>query len=130
MEICQRLFEVRKELKKSQLQMAEELGISGTAYKTYEKGTKSLPLQIVIDLHEKYNISVSWLILGGGQMKDLPPVGLVRNAYLAAKTFQEECNLSMDLEEEANLIQKMFARLYQEANKKEDVVNIEERKTV
>lgn len=95
--------------------MAENLGISGTAYKTYEKGTKSLPLQVVVDLHRKYNISVSWLVLGSGQMKDLPPTKLVRNAYLGAKTFQEECNLNLTAEEEVLLIEKLFSQLYDEA---------------
>ncbi|MTI18567.1 XRE family transcriptional regulator [Rhodobacteraceae bacterium RKSG542] len=114
MDFPKRLLALRKSLDKRQLQFADELGISGTAYKTYEKGTKTIPTQVLVNICEKYQVSPGWLLMGTGKMKDEPPTKLVRAAILAAKAFQEECDLDLQPEQEAQLICKMFDQLYAE----------------
>lgn len=116
MGIHSRLLSVRKELGKRQLEFAEELGVSGTAYKTYEKGSQVVPTSIVLQLAERYSISPNWLLLGIGGMHNEPPTQLVLSAITAAKTIIDEFEFKPNADQELQLIKKMFEQSYSERN--------------
>ncbi len=112
MQINSRLLAVRKELGKRQLEFAEELGVSGTAYKTYEKGSQIVPTAIVLQLAQRYSISPNWLLLGVGAMRNEPPTHLVKSAISAAQAVIEEFHFQPEQDQEMQLICKMFEQLY------------------
>lgn len=116
MEIHNRLLVVRKNLDKRQLEFAEELGVSGTAYKTYEKGSQVVPTSIVLQLSERYSISPNWLLLGVGTMRQEPPTHLVKSAISAARAVIDEFDFKPDPDQEMQLICKMFDQLFAESH--------------
>ncbi|KZL24707.1 helix-turn-helix domain-containing protein [Pseudovibrio sp. WM33] len=114
MEIHNRLLVVRKNLDKRQLEFAEELGVSGTAYKTYEKGSQVVPTSILLQLAERYSISPNWLLLGIGGMRNEPPTHLVVSAIQAARAVIDEFDFKPDPDQEVQLICKMFEQRFTE----------------
>jgi len=64
-----RLSTVRGRLK--QTEFARELGINLTTYRNYEEG-RNIPLEFIIYLHKKCNISLNWLLTGEGRMEHDP----------------------------------------------------------
>ncbi|KZL24253.1 helix-turn-helix transcriptional regulator [Pseudovibrio sp. Ad37] len=113
MEIHERLRMVRKHLDKKQLEFADELGVSGTSYKNYEGNVTPVPSAVLIQLSKEYAISASWLLLGRGDMLEPSPIRLVKSAVLAAKTIIDEFGFKPDVNQEAELVCKMFRELYE-----------------
>ena len=62
--IARRLIAVRERLKKSQSEFADILNIAKNTLNGYEKGTRPLTLETARRIHERYNISVDWLLFG------------------------------------------------------------------
>ncbi|WP_161831333.1 helix-turn-helix transcriptional regulator [Pseudovibrio sp. POLY-S9] len=113
MTIGQRLAAVRKCQKKTQIDFSRELGISNTAYKTYEKGTSVPPTDLIMKLASNYSISADWLLFGYGQMSERTPIKMIKAAVLAAHSFAEESKLDLDSDQMAQLVCKMFEQIYE-----------------
>ncbi|SHK48301.1 helix-turn-helix domain-containing protein [Hespellia stercorisuis] len=46
----------------SQLQVADQLGIQREVYRRYEKGTRTIPIDLLIKLADFYNTSLDYLV--------------------------------------------------------------------
>ncbi|MFR8774877.1 MAG: helix-turn-helix domain-containing protein [Eggerthellaceae bacterium] len=57
-----RIRPLRKKLKMTQKQMAEQLFIDQSALATYENGTREIPIDILVKLSKMYGISVDYLL--------------------------------------------------------------------
>ncbi len=57
-----RIRSLRKKLKMTQKQMAEQLFIDQSALATYENGTREIPIDILVKLSKIYGISVDYLL--------------------------------------------------------------------
>ena len=75
------LREIRKALKKSQQEMAEELGVSQKAVSTYEDPEYIIPENIIKLLELKYNINREYLTSGTGEMFTENPEKLLLERY-------------------------------------------------
>lgn len=64
-----RLKEFRKELRLTQLEIAEILGMSQTGYSKYETGDNDIPTDILIKLARYYNTNIDYL-LGESNIKE------------------------------------------------------------
>ncbi len=64
----ERLKEVRKYLKLSQKEMAEELGVPVTAISKYEIGRVKPASDMLIKINHKFKINLNWLLTGEGEM--------------------------------------------------------------
>lgn len=53
---------LRKEHKKSVIEVAEYLNISPTLYEQYENGTELMPVEYFIKLADLYNISLDYIV--------------------------------------------------------------------
>jgi transcriptional regulator with XRE-family HTH domain len=68
-----RIAEVRRFANLSQVQLAEQLGISKPGLANYERGVRVPPASLVVDLCVAHKIDPAWLLTGRGSMleKDL-----------------------------------------------------------
>lgn len=64
----QRLAHVREYLELSQEKMAGRLGTSLRAYANYERGERTIPIDVVRALYEKCTVDPVWLLSGEGAM--------------------------------------------------------------
>jgi len=65
----------RKAIKKTQSQLAEELGIDPSEIAAIEKGAPGLKINHLHYLNKKYGLNINWMLCKGGGMfvKDHPP---------------------------------------------------------
>lgn len=58
----ERLKTLRKELKMSQSDIGEILGIMQTVYSRYERGAGTIPVEHLLKLAELYNVSTDYIL--------------------------------------------------------------------
>lgn len=58
----ERLRQLRKELKLSQSDVGEVLGIMQTVYSRYERGSQTIPLEYVMKLSDLYGVSIDYML--------------------------------------------------------------------
>ena len=59
--LAKRLKELRERLNINQSDFADSLGLRKQTYAAYEKTINKPPIDILIKIAEKYNISIDWL---------------------------------------------------------------------
>ena len=64
MSITERLQAIRKKQGLTQEKFAEVLGLSHSAYKTYERGERVIPSTVYETLFEKFDVDPTWLLTG------------------------------------------------------------------
>jgi len=63
-----RFSRFRKQINKTQQQLADELGIYQSTITSFEKGKTFPNLKYLFHVHEKYGLDITWLITGKGDM--------------------------------------------------------------
>lgn len=58
----ERLRNLREDLDMTQSQIGEYLHISQRSYAHYEAGTRELPIEILIELADLYNVNLDYLV--------------------------------------------------------------------
>lgn len=64
-----RLRDMREDADLTQAQVAEMLGIAQTVYSRYERGFQTIPLGLLINLADRYEVSLDYLTGRTNQMK-------------------------------------------------------------
>lgn len=64
-----RLRDMREDADLTQAQVAEMLGIAQTVYSRYERGFQTIPLGLLINLADRYEVSIDFLVGRTNQMK-------------------------------------------------------------
>ena len=68
-----RIYDLREDRVIKQKAVAEYLGMDPTVYRRYEKGVRSVPVDVVIKLADYYKVSTDYLL---GRTDDpTPPTG-------------------------------------------------------
>lgn len=57
----QRLRDMREDADLNQTAVADYLGIQQTVYSRYERGARTIPLELLLQLAEFYNVSLDFL---------------------------------------------------------------------
>lgn len=57
-----RLRDLREDHDMTQRQLAEQLHISQNTYSQYENGVRQLPIEVLIQLSEIYNVSTDYIL--------------------------------------------------------------------
>ncbi len=57
-----RLRELRKELGMSQQDLGEILGVMQTVYSRYERGSVTIPVELLMKLADVYNVSTDYIL--------------------------------------------------------------------
>ncbi|MBM6826894.1 helix-turn-helix domain-containing protein [Mordavella massiliensis] len=58
----QRLEDLRIDNDKTQAEVAQYLGCQREVYRRYEKGTRQIPIDMLIQLSKLYNVSIDYLV--------------------------------------------------------------------
>lgn len=58
----QHIEDLRIDHDKTQLEIAEYLGCQREVYRRYEKGTRQIPVDMLIQLSKLYNVSIDYLV--------------------------------------------------------------------
>jgi len=64
----ERLKKIRENLKLTQKEIAEKVGISLRAWQNYELGLRKVPTNLVKTLYEQLSVNPIWLLTGEGPM--------------------------------------------------------------
>lgn len=70
LEIGRRLLEIREQLNLTQHEIAESLGVTPQWYGKVERGHSRPSIEMLIKLHSKYNIDLTFLLTGSDFSKD------------------------------------------------------------
>lgn len=89
-----RLEKIRNILKFNPNAFAKALNIPQPTYVRYEKGERKLSAELFLQLKEKFNININWLLTGEGEMFNSPPSLKLRKMplELAMKNFGRKLN--------------------------------------
>jgi len=94
-----RLKEVRKYLKLTQQQLADEIGEKWHKIKDVETNKNKLSVDIADKLREKYSISFDWLLTGKGEMcltEPTTPSNTLNNSVLIQGTTNGNININTE----------------------------------
>lgn len=64
----QRVAQVREHFELSQDKMARQLGLSLRAYANYERGERTIPVELLRALYKRFSVDPIWLLTGDGHM--------------------------------------------------------------
>lgn len=70
LEIGLRIKKIRQDRKITQVQLANQIGVSQTAIALWENGNRRIPLEIIDELSLILNISASYLLFGNADFSD------------------------------------------------------------
>lgn len=85
-----RLAIVRNDLALSQSAMAKALDLSLRGYINYESGARSLPMELLVRLNERFETDLNWLLLGARAVR-------IEHDLDALKAFQVELDEALSL---------------------------------
>lgn len=68
----QRLEDLRIDNDKTQAEIAQYLGCQREVYRRYEKGTRQIPVDMLIQLSKLYNVSIDYLLGLTNEKKPYP----------------------------------------------------------
>lgn len=110
----ERLLIVRKSTRLSQADFGASLGLSDRAYKNYELGIRKLPLDVLLDIAQKYETSIEWLITGEGSRSPPTTGEAVEAAVIAVREHFLATGKTPSLEKEAVIIRYVFEQILHE----------------
>lgn len=70
--LFKRIEDLRVDSDKTQAQIAEFLGCQREVYRRYEKGTRQIPVDMLIQLSKLYNVSIDYLVGLTNEKKPYP----------------------------------------------------------
>lgn len=109
--IQERLEMVRRSTGLSQAAFGERLGLSDRAYKNYELGIRDLPLRVALDISEKFEVNVGWLVTGDGA-RDAVTIGeAVEAAVIAVREHFIATGKKPTPEKEAAIVRYIFEEI-------------------
>jgi transcriptional regulator with XRE-family HTH domain len=85
-----RFKQVRKELKLTQVELANQLGVQQATITAYETGNRDITDRTVKALCEKYKVNETWLRTGEGEMFQPRPRTEVIAAFMTDLLLEEE----------------------------------------
>ncbi|WP_323008239.1 helix-turn-helix transcriptional regulator [Paracoccus sp. (in: a-proteobacteria)] len=111
MSVGERLAAFRKSLGKNQIQFAEELGVSQSAYKNYEREATDPPVSLAIKLCKEYGLSAEWLILGRSGMTAAMTDNIIESAVTVTRAFITENGFDISPEKEAKIVRYLVRKM-------------------
>lgn len=118
--LSERLQAVRRNEKLTQAEFAKAIGVSKRALTNYELALREIPLSVVLNVHEKFEVDLVWLAIGVGTSRIDKPAEVAANVAKAIKSFELKKNLQLSPEKTATVTSYLFKenirnRAYSEA---------------
>lgn len=109
--ISERLKDIRKIANKTQKEFANELGVSERNYKNYEYGNSFPSEELLKEINYQYNVSLTWLLTGRGEIFEAKSDLLRNNNSKTAKNFECSFKNFGKIQEVNNLLDSEMARI-------------------
>jgi transcriptional regulator with XRE-family HTH domain len=107
---AERLQELRKKLKKTQPEFAQDLGVGVTSYKFYELEKRDPPLSLVVKICEEYDVSADWLVLGSPLKNHVDLAEIIKKYVVFVREQNIEFKNIFTPEEEAEFVSLLVAQ--------------------
>jgi transcriptional regulator with XRE-family HTH domain len=114
MPINERLRVFRKKSKITQKELGEVLQVSQAAVAAYEKGTRSLSLELAEKITIRYNLSIDWLLTGKGEMFITEQNNDASVYKVECEKCDEQAQRVKELEQEVKSLKKSISELEQQ----------------
>ncbi len=112
-----RLAITRNEIGLSQAAMAEAIGVSHRAYHSYEKGKRGIPVEALVNMEDKFEIDVAWLLLGAKSVRVKHDIEALQEFEASLDRYLNEQNIKIRSEKRGAIV----ARWYQSRVEGRDV---------
>ncbi len=113
MTVGKRLIEFRKSKSMTQLDFAKTIGMSAAAYKNYELDQRKVPINILDELHEVYQIDLEWLITGKNSTINTAEKEMLETIIITVKNLLLKSKLRIPPAKEALLIVALYTHYLQ-----------------
>lgn len=113
MSLSKRLGELRKQLGFTQAEFAEKLGVSISAYRTYEYGTRDPPASLLVLLVSQYDVVPAWLLKGqdSQSVAKILDVSKTEACFRYMDVFRKEHQLTLNRRQQAELFNAIFEHI-------------------
>ena len=103
-----RLAICRNELGLSQAAMAQALGLSHRAYHSYERGTRSMPLEPLVKMHTEFDVDLNWILLGSKAARVEHDLAALRDFEVRFDNLLVERNLRLSAETRGAIVERWY----------------------
>ena len=108
MSLSDRIGSLRKSLGFSQAEFAENLGLSLTAYKNYEKGSREPPASVLVLLCTLYDVVPAWLLIGESKIRSVLDVEKTEICLQLLQNFTDKYNANITKQQQAKLFNIIY----------------------
>ncbi len=128
----QRIKEIRKNLRLTQVEFGERIGLKGNTITTYETGIREPSESVIMAICREFNVSREWLETGEGEMFDVvkaAELDRIAAQYSKDPTFRAILDVYAKLPDDSRRIfEKMVCDLSDEIRRQRDpaAVTVEE----
>lgn len=123
MSIGKRLADIRRRKSLNQVEFAELLGVSQSAYKNYEREATDPPIALLIDISKTQKVNISWLVLGEGAPDAESLKELVERSVLEVERFLLRRDQTLSPEGKASAVSLVFEYLSEHPETSEKFLN-------
>ena len=103
-----RLAITRNELGLSQSALAAELGLSHRAYHSYERGTRAIPIEPLVEMNKKFDVDLSWILLGAKAARLEHDLSALKDFEIWLDRFIAERDLTIRAEKRGAIVERWY----------------------
>lgn len=103
-----RLAITRNGLGLSQAAMAQALGMSARGYANYERGSRSIPVESLVEMHEQFGVDLNWILLGMKAARVEHDLGALKEFEISLDRFLTKRNLKLRSEKRAAIVERWY----------------------
>lgn len=116
----ERLGKIRKDSGLNQVPFAEELEVSQSAYNTYERGNREIPMKLLRLLYIKFNVNPTWMLTGQGSPYNRDNFELYHAIVATVDTFIANDGSQVEVEKRKKLIRFLMDHAEEQGDFNED----------
>ncbi|MCZ4258699.1 helix-turn-helix domain-containing protein [Sulfitobacter sp. G21635-S1] len=106
-----RLQVTRNEIGMTQADMAQLIGVSLRAYHSYEKGDRSLPIEALVTLQEKFNSDITWILLGSKSARIEHDIKALQEFEISLDRYLVGQGITIDSERRGAIVARWYRSL-------------------
>ena len=99
-----RLARVREDSGLKQVPFADALEISQSAYNTYERGQREIPVRVLHALYAKFNVNPAWMMSGEGNAYNRDDLDLFHMVEDSVDRYLQRENCSVERDKRRKLV--------------------------
>jgi transcriptional regulator with XRE-family HTH domain len=104
MSLGNRIAKIRKRTGKNQVEFAQQLGVSQSAFKNYERSASDPPVSLLVHLCKEFDVGADWLILGRGAETSKTLFDELEEVVVKVREWAQSFPIPVPAEKEAQLV--------------------------